>query len=80
MVATLGPVALAAGLAQFLFAGGTSFMPRFANSSAMAAAQLHLIALNMPVSKGVDFLVAPLLLGLGAGASASAMRALQDQS
>ncbi len=80
IAATLGPVVLVAAVAQLLFAGGSTLVPRFANSSAMAAAQLHLIALNMPVSKGVDFLVAPLLLGLGAGASASAMRALQDQA
>jgi hypothetical protein len=77
MAATLGPVALAAAAAQLLLEGRTAMVPHLANSSAMAAAQLHLIALNMPVSKGLDFLVAPLLLGLGVGASAGAMRALQ---
>ena len=37
----------------------------------MAAAQLHVISLNMPVTKGVEFLVAPLILGLAAGSSAA---------
>jgi len=78
MLATLGPVALAAAVAQIALEGSGALLPSFANSAAMAAAQLHLISLNMPVSKGVDFLVAPLVLGLAAGSSAAAMRALKE--
>jgi hypothetical protein len=78
MLGTLGPVALAAAVAQIALEGPGALVPSFTNSAAMAAAQLHLISLNMPVSKGVDFLVAPLILGLAAGSSAAAMRALQE--
>jgi hypothetical protein len=78
MLATLGPVVLAVAVAQVALQGPNAVMPHFANSSAMAAAQLHYIADHMPVSKGVDFLVAPLMLGLAAGVSAAAMRALQE--
>ena len=80
MLATLGPVALAAAVAQVALEGSGAIVPSFANSAAMAAAQLHLISLNMPVSKGVEFLVAPLILGLAAGSSAAAMRALQEKA
>jgi hypothetical protein len=80
MLATLGPVALAAAVAQIALEGPSALMPSFANSAAMAAAQLHTVSLNMPVSKGVDFLVAPLILGLAAGSSAAAMRALQESA
>jgi hypothetical protein len=78
VLATLGPVAIAGAAIQLVLQGPSAVMPHFANSSAMAAAQLHQIAQHMPVAKGVDFLVAPLFLGLSAGASAFAMRALQD--
>ena len=78
MLATLGPVALAAAVAQIALQGPNAVMPHFANSSAMAAAQLHYIAAHMPVNKGVDFLVAPLILGLAAGTSAAAIRALKE--
>jgi hypothetical protein len=75
MLATLGPVA---PVAQIVLEGPSALIPSFANSAAMAAAQLHQISVNMPVSKGVDFLVAPLILGLAAGSSAAAMRALKE--
>jgi hypothetical protein len=78
MLGTLGPVALAAAVAQIALEGPGALMPNFANSAAMAAAQLHVISLNMPVAKGVEFLVAPLVLGLTAGGSAAAMRALKE--
>jgi hypothetical protein len=78
VLATLGPVALAGGAIQYALQGPRAVMPQFANSSAMAAAQLHQIAQHMPINKGVDFLMAPLILGLFAGASAFAMGALQD--
>ena len=43
----------------------------------MAAAQLHIMSMNMPLTQGIGFLVAPLLLGLAAGASAASFTALQ---
>ena len=53
-------------------------MPSLTSSTAIVAAQLHLIRLNMPLTEGINFLVAPLLLGLAAGASAAAFTALQS--
>ena len=78
VLATLGPPALVGAGIEIALQGWNAVTPNFANSSAMAAAQLHQIALRMPIAKGVDFLLAPLILGLSAGASAFALRALQD--
>ena len=77
---TAGPVAILAGLAQLLLEGPGAFMPAIGTSTALAAAQLHSIGVNMPLSKGIDFLVAPLLLGLGSGASAAALTALRSEA
>jgi hypothetical protein len=76
MVATMGPVALVAAMAELLLEGPQALLPSVASSSAMAAAQLHRMSLNMPVSEGIGFLLAPLFLGLAAGASAAALEAL----
>ena len=35
-------------------------MPGFGTSTAMAAAQLHIMSMNMPLTQGIGFLVAPL--------------------
>jgi hypothetical protein len=35
------------------------------------------MSMNMPLTQGIGFLVAPLLLGLAAGASAASLVALQ---
>jgi hypothetical protein len=80
ILGTTAPVAILAGLAQLLLEGAGSFMPAVSTSTALAAAQLHNIAMNMPLSKGIDFLVAPLLLGLGSGASAAALTALRSEA
>lgn len=77
-LATLAPVALAGAGIEYALQGPSAVMPQFANSSAMAAAQLHQIAQHMPINKGVEFALAPLVLGLAAGASAFGLRALQD--
>ena len=55
-------------------------MPVVGNSTAMAASQLHIMSMNMPLTQGIGFLVAPLLLGLAAGASAAAFTALQTNA
>jgi hypothetical protein len=78
VLATLGPVALAGAGILYVLQGPSAVMPQFASSSAMMAAQLHQISLNMPIAKGVEFALSPLMLGLAAGASAFALRALQD--
>ena len=76
VLATMGPVVLAAGIAEALLQGPQSLMPKFSNSSAMAAAQLHSMSLNMPLSQGLGFLIAPLIIGLLASASVACFAVL----
>jgi hypothetical protein len=70
-------VAIAAALTQAVLEGPQGMTPAFGATSAMAAAQLHVMSMNMPLTQGIGFLVAPLLLGLAAGASAASYTALQ---
>jgi hypothetical protein len=76
LLGTMGPVAIVAALGQAMLEGPQALMPAFSSSSAMAAAQLHIMSMNMPLTQGIGFLVAPLLLGLAAGASAASFTAL----
>lgn len=78
MLGTLGPVAIVATLGQILLEGPQAMMPVLDRSNDMAAAQLRLMSMNMPLTQGIGFLVAPLLMGLAAGASAAALTALQS--
>jgi hypothetical protein len=78
LLATMAPVAIFAALAQLLLEGPQAVMPMLGASSAVAASQLHIVSMNMPLTQGVGFLVAPLLLGLAAGASAAAFTALNS--
>jgi hypothetical protein len=71
-------VALAAALVEGLLEGPEALMPSFANSSAMAAAQLHGMSANMPLSQGIGFLIAPLLIGLFSSASVAGLATLKD--
>ena len=54
--------------------------PQVMTSTAMVAVQLHIENQNMPVTAGILFLIAPLLLGLTLGASAHAFQALRAPS
>jgi len=54
--------------------------PQVMTSTAMVAVQLHAENQNMPVTAGILFLIAPLLLGLTLGASAHAFQALKNPS
>ena len=64
------PVRLRRGVARWRWKG-RAMVPSFANSTAMAAAQLHAHQPEHAGHAGMDFLMAPLFLGLAAGASAS---------
>jgi hypothetical protein len=77
LLGTMAPVAIIAAFAQAVLEGPQALLPSLSNSSAMAAAQLHIMSMNMPLTQGIGFLVAPLLLGLAAGASAASFIALQ---
>jgi hypothetical protein len=78
LLATLGPVAVLGAIAQLFLEGPQALMPTLGDSNAAAAAQLHVMSMNMPLTQGIGFLVAPLLLGLAAGASAAAFTALKS--
>ena len=79
-LATMAPVSLIGAVAQLALEGKTALQPATGSSSAMLAAQLHQMSLNMPANKGIEFLLAPLFLGLGAGASAFALQALNSKT
>ena len=80
LLGTMGPVAIVASIAQVLLEGRQVLMPVMGNSNTVAASQLHIMSMNMPLTQGIGFLVAPLLLGLAAGASAAAFSALQNNA
>jgi hypothetical protein len=78
-VAVLGPLWLLSTLAQMLVEGPVSLTPNLQSSTAMLAAEIHLMAQQMPLVWGVKFLIAPLQLGLALGAGASIYRALTGE-
>ncbi|HWC63707.1 MAG TPA: hypothetical protein VG501_08795, partial [Rhizomicrobium sp.] len=78
MLATMGPVVLAAAVAEMLLEGRGPSMPSLDNSGAAAAAELHNMSVNMPITQGLGFLIAPLLLGLVSSCSAFALAALKN--
>jgi len=78
VLATAGPVKLAAVIVEMALEGPQALMPNFTSSTAMAAAQLNSMSANMPISQGIGFLIAPLLLGLVSSASVAGLAALKD--
>ena len=70
------PVQISAALVQLAVQGPQALMPDLHPTSAMAAAQLHAFAMNMPMASGINFLFAPLWLGLLLGAGSSIYRSL----
>jgi hypothetical protein len=79
-VALILPVRLAMILAQAALEGPAMLTPKLFTSTAMVAAQIHVASQNMPITAGILFLVAPLLLGLLLGASAHAFRILKGEA
>ncbi len=77
VVATAGPVAILSLIIQAALQGPDALIPDVNASTAMAAAQFHAMAMNMPYTSGISFLVAPLLLGLLLGAGVSIYKTLQ---
>ena len=57
--------------------GPAILVPQFMNSTAMLAVQLHAENQSMPVTAGILFLIAPLVLGLIVGASAHVFQVLK---
>ena len=72
------PVRLLMVAVEVAVVGPSILMPQIMTSTAMVAVQLHAENQNMPVTAGILFLIAPLLLGLTMGASAHAFQALKN--
>jgi hypothetical protein len=76
VLAVLVPVQILSAVIQLAVEGpqAITFSPQA--STAMMAAQFHAVAMNMPLTSGINFLLAPLLLGLLVGAGASVYRSV----
>ncbi len=77
VLATLGPILILATVAEMLLTGNQG-MASMDTSTARLAAQFHAMGVNMPISQGIGFVIAPLTLGLFCGASAFAYTAVKD--
>jgi predicted neutral ceramidase superfamily lipid hydrolase len=71
------PVRLLMVAVEVAIEGPSVITPRLITSPAMVAVQMHAETQTMPVTAGILFLIAPLLLGLILGASAHAFAALK---
>ncbi len=76
VLAIVAPVQILSGIIQLLVEGPQAVILSPQASTAMMAAQFHAVAMNMPLTSGINFLVAPLMLGLLMGAGASLYRSL----
>ena len=74
--AVLVPIEIVSVLLHLAIEGPGAFAPQGDFSTAMAAAQMHAMAMEMPLSSGISFLIAPMLLGLVLGAGASIYKTL----
>jgi hypothetical protein len=79
-IAVVVPVRLAMIVVEAAAEGPRMLEPKLFTSTAMVAAQIHAASQNMPVTAGILFLVAPLLLGLMLGAGAYAFRILKGET
>jgi hypothetical protein len=80
VLATMGPAVFLAAIAELLLEGQSSMMPSLNSSGAQAAAELHNMSANMPISQGLGFFIAPLLLGLFSSSSAFALAILKKDA
>jgi hypothetical protein len=79
-LAVVVPARLVMLIVELALLGPRILKPDLLNSTAMMAAQIHGASQNMPVTAGILFLMAPVLLGLILGASAHAYRALGGEA
>ena len=79
-IAVVLPARLAMIVVEAAVEGPRMLEPKLFTSTAMVAAEIHAASQNMPVTAGILFLVAPLLLGLILGAGAYAFRILKGEA
>ncbi len=78
LLAVVVPVRLAMILVQVALEGSRMLDTPLFDSTAMVAAQIHFASRNMPITAGLFFLFAPLLLGLTVSASAHVYKMLKN--
>jgi hypothetical protein len=79
-IAVVLPVRLAMIIVEASLEGPRMLEPKLFTSTAMVAAQIHAASQNMPITAGILFLVAPLLLGLTLGAGAHVFHVLKGEA
>jgi hypothetical protein len=79
-LAVVVPARLVMLVVELALLGPRILEPGLLDSTAMMAAQIHGASQNMPMTAGLLFLMAPVLLGLTLGASAHAYRALGGEA
>lgn len=79
LLAVVMPVRIAMILVQVALEGPRMLDTPLADSTAMVAARIHFASQAMPVTAGLFFLFAPLLLGLTIGASAHVYKLLKSE-
>jgi hypothetical protein len=79
-LAVVLPVRLAMIIVEASLEGPRMLEPKLFTSTAMVAAQIHAASQNMPITAGILFLVAPLLLGLTLGAGAHVFHVLKGEA
>jgi hypothetical protein len=77
-LAAVFPARLAMIAVEAALVGPRMLEPKLPDSPATMAAQIHFAGQNMPVTAGLFFLFAPLLLGLTMGASAHVYKTLKN--
>jgi hypothetical protein len=79
-LAVMLPVRLAMILVEAALAGPRMLEPKLFNSTAKVAAQVHFASQNMPVTAGLAFLFAPVLLGLTLSAGVYVFQTLKGEA
>lgn len=79
-LAVVLPVRLAMVVIEAVLAGPRILEPKLFNSTAMVAAQVHFASQSMPITAGLAFLFAPVLLGLSLSAGVYVFQTLKGEA
>ncbi len=79
-LAVMFPVRLAMIAVEMAVIGPRMLEPKLLNSPAMMAAQIHSAGQNMPITAGLAFLFAPVLLGLSLSAGVYVFQTLKGEA
>jgi len=79
-LAVVMPLRLVVMVVEAALEGPRMLEPKLFSSTAMVAAQIHAASQNMPITAGLAFLVAPVMLGLVLGAGSYTYRILKGET